>query len=307
MGPLKKKIHRSKSREDPIRHLPKIVQDLAKDGLEDSGAADSDGFEVHEVTISTEHLQEFENTAVKKKGKRSKNNKKGGIRKDLDEIELGSSEDETSDENKLIKLQNELLTAVRSGNDKMLEDLVLSSERWEDGLKIEDALNHQFGESKTSCLHLAAKHGHKNIIRTLLLHGADPSVKDKMKKVPYMLASEKETRNVFRKFMGEFPDRYDYKSAQVPAPLSKEAEEEKAAKVNEKKKAQRMAKKEKEKLQKSEEQKLKKEREEKERFLNLSDREKRALAAERRLLGRLKFLILQCCILPILSLLVVLQ
>jgi len=155
----------------------------------------------------------------------------------------------------------------------------------EDGLKIEDALNHQFGESKTSCLHMAAKHGHKNIIRTLLLHGADPSVKDKMKKVPYMLASEKETRNVFRKFMGEFPDRYDYKSAQVPAPLSKEAEEEKAAKVNEKKKAQRMAKKEKEKLQKSEEQKLKKEKEEKERFLNLSDREKRALAAERRLLG----------------------
>ena len=131
-SPLKKKIHRSKSREDPIRHLPKIkiVQDLAKDGLEDSGAADSDGFEVHEVTISTEHLQEFENTAVKKKGKRSKNNKQGGIRKDLDEIELDSSEDETSDENSFIKLQNELLTAVRSGNNKMLEDLVMSSERW---------------------------------------------------------------------------------------------------------------------------------------------------------------------------------
>merc|ERR1712142_1199520 len=45
-----------------------------------------------------------------------------------------------------------------------------------------------------------------------------------------------------------------------------------ATKVNEKKKAQRLAKREKEK-------------EEKERFLNLSDREKRALAAERRLLG----------------------
>ena len=153
-------------------------------------------------------------------------------------------------------------------------------------MKLEDALNYQFGESKTTCLHLAAKHGHKIIIRTLLHNGADPSVKDKMKKVPYMLASDKETRNVFRKFMGEFPDKYDYKSAQVPPPLSKEAEEEKATKVNEKKKAQRLAKREKEKQQKSEEQRLKKEKEEKERFLNLSDREKRALAAERRLLGR---------------------
>ena len=136
-SPLKKRIHRSKSREDPIRHLPKIVQDLAKDDLENEGAADSLGFEIQEVTISTEHLQEFENTAVKKKGKRTKNNKQGGIRKDLDELDVDSSEDETSG-NQSIKLQNELLTAVRSGNNKMLEDLVMSSERWVSGL---DALN----------------------------------------------------------------------------------------------------------------------------------------------------------------------
>ena len=136
-SPLKKRIHRSKSREDPIRHLPKIVQDLAKDDLENEAAADSLGFEIQEVTISTEHLQEFENTAVKKKGKRTKNNKQGGIRKDLDELDVDSSEDETSG-NQSIKLQNELLTAVRSGNNKMLEDLVMSSERWVSCL---DALN----------------------------------------------------------------------------------------------------------------------------------------------------------------------
>jgi len=152
-------------------------------------------------------------------------------------------------------------------------------------MKLEDLLNHQFGESKTTCLHLAAKHGHKNIVRTLLLNGADPSVRDKLKKVPFMFATDKETRNVFRKFMGEFPDKYDYKTAQVPPPLSKEAEEEKASKVNEKKKAQRSAKREKEKVQKTEEQKVKNEKEEKDRFLNLSDREKRALAAERRFLN----------------------
>ena len=85
--------------------------------------------------------------------------------------------------------------------------------------------------------------------------------------------------------MGEHPDKFDYKTAQIPAPLSKELEEEKQKKQNEKKRAQRQAKREKEKLVKAEEKQKKAEGEEKERFLNLSDREKRALAAERRLLG----------------------
>lgn len=285
-SPLKKRIHRSKSREDPIRNLPQIVQDLAKEGLSrDCDNSDSSPLEVQEVSLSTLHLQEFENTAIKKKGKRSKNNELGGIQNDLDELDINSSDKEKSPDSQLVKLQNELLTAVRSGNNKMLEDLVSSGKNWEDDMNLEDLLNHQFGDSKTTCLHMAAKHGHRNIVWTLLLHGADPSVRDKLKKVPFMFASEKETRNVFRKFMGEYPEKYDYKTAQVPPPLSKEAEEEKAAKVNEKKKAQRLAKREKEKLQKSEEQKLKKEKEEKDRFLNLSDREKRALAAERRLLN----------------------
>merc|ERR1719150_3481920 len=110
------------------------------------------------------------------------------------------------------------------------------------------------------------------------------------------MAESKDTRNTFRfvkpvnfktkklnqcncrKFMGEHPDKYDYKTAQIPAPLSKELEEEKQRKQNEKKKAQRQAKREKEKLVKAEEKQKKAEGEEKERFLNLSDREKRALA-----------------------------
>jgi len=127
-SPLKKKIHRSKSREDPLRNLPQIVQDLAKDGLREDNC-DSMALEFQEVTLSTQHLQEFENTAVKKKGKRSKNNKHGGIQNDLDEIDMNSSGDESS-ENQMVKQQNELLTAVRSGNNKMLEDLVSTSISW---------------------------------------------------------------------------------------------------------------------------------------------------------------------------------
>ena len=85
--------------------------------------------------------------------------------------------------------------------------------------------------------------------------------------------------------MGDYPNKFDYKSAMIPPPLSKEEEDEKQSKQSEKKKAQRQAKKEKEKLVKAEDKKKKEEMEEKDRFLNLSDREKRALAAERRLLG----------------------
>merc|ERR1711874_329730 len=87
---------------------------------------------------------------------------------------------------------------------------------------------------------------------------------------------------------GKYPQKFDYKSAQIPPPLSPEQEAEKAAKVNEKKKAQRLAKREKVKSRREEEETEKREKEEKERFLNLSDREKRALAAERRIMANAK-------------------
>jgi len=71
-SPLKKQIHRSKSREDPVRMLPKIVQDLARDGLEcdQDQNCDTPALSFEEVTISTAHLQEFENSRVRKKGEK---------------------------------------------------------------------------------------------------------------------------------------------------------------------------------------------------------------------------------------------
>ena len=140
------------------------------------------------------------------------------------------------------------------------------------------------------------------MVTLLLSLGADPTVRDKAKKVmiksggliypnpvhqvPFNLSKDREVRNSFRKFMGENPDKFDYKIAQIPAPLDKEEEEERERKASEKKKAQREKKREKEKAQKVEEAKVKAEEAEKQRFLNLTDREKRALAAERRLMGR---------------------
>jgi len=40
--------------------------------------------------------------------------------------------------------------------------------------------------------------------------GCDPSVTNKRSQTPYNVAVNKETRNVFRRFLADFPDRYDY-------------------------------------------------------------------------------------------------
>ena len=274
----KKKPHRSKSREDPCRPLP-----VSECG--DSEDENVEQFVMGTQEVSTLELQEFDFSPARRKGKRSKNKKGAGIQKDLEDLDLEGSDEETCQDSLQIKLQNDLLTAVKSGNNQMLEQILSSTLATGDESSVEKFVNHQFGEKKSSPLHIAAKDGHKTVIWTLMQHGADPTVRDKQKKVAYMMAETKDTRNIFRKFMGEFPDKYDYKNAMIPPPLSQEEEAEKQAKQNEKKKAQRQVKKEKEKLVKAEEKKKNNEKAEKERFLNLSDREKRALAAERRLLG----------------------
>ena len=77
--------------------------------------------------VSTSDLQEFDQTP--RKGKISKNKKGGSIQRDLEDLELESSgEEEEVEDTRIIKLQNDLLTAVKSGNNKMLEDLVQTSQ-----------------------------------------------------------------------------------------------------------------------------------------------------------------------------------
>jgi|ERR1711971_221568 len=252
-------------------------------GIDENGQEVELGME--EVTMETSHLSEFECTAVKKKGKRSKNNKAQGMQKDLEEV--GEEEDGEA------VVLTELLTAVMSGNTKALGSLLDRVKEGEVELQkgktkkepVEQLVNTQFGASKASCLHLAAKEGHRQMVTLLLSLGADPTVRDKAKKVPFNLSKDREVRNSFRKFMGENPEAFDYKIAKIPAPLDKEEEEERERKASEKKKAQREKKREKEKAQKEEDAKVKTAEAEKQRFLNLTDREKRALAAERRLMG----------------------
>ncbi|XP_077978963.1 tRNA endonuclease ANKZF1-like [Glandiceps talaboti] len=151
-----------------------------------------------------------------------------------------------------------------------------------------EILNDSFANDGRTLLHIAAKAGQRKIVRSLLEADADPSIRDKNGKPSYVMACDKPTRNEFRKFMADFPDKYDYTKAQIPCPLTSEMEENKAAKMAEKKKEKKKAKKEKLKEQKIDERKRKEEEREKQWFTSLSDREKRALAAERRLVQQME-------------------
>uniref|UniRef100_A0A3P9GZQ1 tRNA endonuclease ANKZF1 n=1 Tax=Oryzias latipes TaxID=8090 RepID=A0A3P9GZQ1_ORYLA len=140
-------------------------------------------------------------------------------------------------------------------------------------------LNKPVDSSGFTLLHVAAAAAQKEAVRLLLDSGADPACRDNRGQTPYIVSPDKDTRNVFRKYMGENPDKYDYRKAQVPGPLTAETESKKA----EKKKAQKAQKKQREKEQKEVKKKQEQEEEERRKFASLTDREKRALAAEKRL------------------------
>ncbi|KAF3694930.1 Ankyrin repeat and zinc finger domain-containing protein 1 Zinc finger protein 744 [Channa argus] len=140
-------------------------------------------------------------------------------------------------------------------------------------------LNKPIDSSGFTLLHVASAAAQKAVVWLLLDAGADPACRDGKRLTPYIVAPDKETRNVFRKYMGENPDKYDYSKAQVPGPLTAEIE----SKNTEKKKAQKALRKQREKEHREEKRKQELEAEEKKRFASLTDREKRALAAEKRL------------------------
>uniref|UniRef100_A0AAZ3NVN2 VLRF1 domain-containing protein n=1 Tax=Oncorhynchus tshawytscha TaxID=74940 RepID=A0AAZ3NVN2_ONCTS len=140
-------------------------------------------------------------------------------------------------------------------------------------------LNQPIDSSGFTLLHVASAAGQKGVVQLLMDAGSDPACKDLTCQTPYIVAPDKDTRNVFRKYMADHPDKYNYSKALVPGPLTAELE----SKKTEKKRAQKAAKKTREKEQKEQRKRLEMEAEEKRRFASLSDREKRAQAAEKRL------------------------
>ncbi|NXA46743.1 ANKZ1 protein, partial [Nothocercus julius] len=145
-------------------------------------------------------------------------------------------------------------------------------------------LNQPVDERGYTLLHVAARAGKAEAVYLLLEAGADPALRDGQEQPPYCVSADKPTRNAFRKFVVDHPDQYDYSRAKVPGPLTPEME----AKKLEKKRAQKAQRKQREQAQREERQRWEQEQAEKQRFAALSDREKRALAAERRLAAQLQ-------------------
>ena len=107
------------------------------------------------------------------------------------------AEFETKLEDEAAQTDHDLVTACMSGDRNLLLESIQTSQ--ESSTKAKKFLNQSFGSSKSTPLHLASKQGHNHVVLTLLEHGADPTLKDRQKKTPYMLAQTKETRNVFRR------------------------------------------------------------------------------------------------------------
>ena len=104
-----------------------------------------------------------------------------------------------------------------------------SSNKKSDDMPISSESEHEFTGSSTP-LHEAAKSGDCHKVLELLEQGLDPCIIDERGRTPYMLATEKEVRNTFRRFMASNLDKWDWHAARVPSALTKEMEESQAAK-----------------------------------------------------------------------------
>ncbi|OXB77097.1 UNVERIFIED_CONTAM: hypothetical protein H355_007744 [Colinus virginianus] len=234
--------------------------------------------ETVEVTLGTLDLREFEVVPKRNRKRQKKRNKK---------MENGDPQ---------TQLRDALFTACKTGDVGILRHLLgvpesrgpLGDSKDGDAEQPLDLphslLNQPVDEHGFTLLHVAARAGKAEAVCLLLEAGADPALRDKQERTPYCISADKPTRNAFRKFMVDHPDKYDYSRAKVPGPLTVEME----ARKLEKKRAQKAQRKQREQAQREEQQRMEQEKEEKQRFAALSDREKRALAAERRLAEQMK-------------------
>uniref|UniRef100_A0A4W4H8C1 Ankyrin repeat and zinc finger peptidyl tRNA hydrolase 1 n=1 Tax=Electrophorus electricus TaxID=8005 RepID=A0A4W4H8C1_ELEEL len=272
LSPLKRVWQRkSRNPPNPITQTHSNVEE-DEQSSEDEGSVQ---LEMVEVTLGTLDLREHEVKPNKKKRRKRRERK-------------------TTEREGELLLTSDLSHWQNSASFSRIEGTAVVCEWWEYGLR--DALYTacKTGDSETLCtllqgeeitalhlntpvdsagftlLHVASAAGHKATIRLLLDAGSDPACRDRKGQTPYGVSPDKDTRNTFRKYMAEQPDKYDYTKAQVPGPLTAEIESKKA----EKKKAQKVLRRRREREQKEERRRREEEEEERTRFLELSDTEK---------------------------------
>ncbi|CAN6466494.1 unnamed protein product [Victoria cruziana] len=149
----------------------------------------------------------------------------------------------------VLQLENQL-KEKKDTSEKLCRNKVMSMESEND---TGESTETKVSQNYTTPLHVAAKLGDAQKTLELLEQGLDPCMKDERGKTPYMLATDKEVRNTFRRFMALNPERWDWHAANVPSPLTKELEESQAAKQAEKDAKRKAKAKELKKLRKAKE------------------------------------------------------
>ncbi|XP_075685284.1 tRNA endonuclease ANKZF1 [Rhinoderma darwinii] len=270
---------------------------------------------VEELTISTLDLREHE---VQPKRKRKNKKKRDGMRpvqdentarvrvtsqRTVDDQVDDSSTEETENPthhpasalegDELSRIRNVLFTCCKTGDTEaakqILQDVIPSSSEDSSVPRpvtpevVQKLVNERLPRENRTLLHVAASAGHGEIAWLLMEAGWDPALRDSTAQTPYSVSADKRTRNSFRKYREENPDKYNYSKSQIPGPIPEEVE----ARKTEKKRVQKAQKKQKEREEKDERLRREAEEAEKKRFADLSDREKRAIAAERRFAAQL--------------------
>ncbi|PKU48411.1 hypothetical protein llap_1319 [Limosa lapponica baueri] len=303
-----------KAQMDPPQEDPSAPEEEEEEE-EESPAGE---LETVEVTLSTLDLREFEVMPKRNRKRRKKKDKKvekgpcagetgcHGTQYGQPGLELATELQGEAGAEPLpwgdggdpqTQLRDALFTACKTGDVGTLRHLLGvpesggllgdSKDGEEDTQPLDMArslLNQPVDERGYTLLHVAARAGKAEAVCLLLEAGADPALRDGQERTPYCVSADRLTRNAFRKFMVDHPDKYDYSRAKVPGPLTQEME----AKKLEKKRAQKAQRKQRDQAKREEQQRWEQEQEEKQRFAALSDREKRALAAERRLAAQLQ-------------------
>lgn len=262
-------INRAKSREITNRS-PQIQQASSS-----SEGSDAELFEnldselsMHDQEISfQEDLQVFDDTLTpdqrKGRGQHSKKVPKKSKNKKIKERE----EKRKRDTRELIK--NDDLNGLIA----FLENYVKSNCEVENDDEISSKIiNEVLDEAGNTLLHFASLHERGNIVRYLLENDTNPCAKNAKQQTPYTITQNKEIREIFKQFAQDNPQKYNYNKAQIPLVVLS------AEEMAEKRKQQRKVKREKEKAKRKENEIKKKEQAEKERFLQLSDREKVSVA-----------------------------
>ncbi|XP_038196269.1 ankyrin repeat and zinc finger domain-containing protein 1 isoform X3 [Arvicola amphibius] len=289
------------TRRPTFGELQRVLHKLTTLQVYDSESQEEDGSQVElelvELTLGTLDLREFDVLPKRRRRKKKERNQDQqcgthvtSLQQPQEDAPLPQPDqvvaaplDSLVDEAKAPgqpELWDMLLSACRAGEVEVLKQQLPPGPVDSGVLSL---LSAPLGSGGFTLLHAAAAAGRSSVVRLLLEAGADPTVQDARGRPPYTVAADKSTRNEFRRFMEKNPDAFDYNKARVPGPLTHEMEARQATKKKEQKAARRQREQQRQKQREQEEQ----EQEEQRRFAALSDREKRALAAERRLAAQL--------------------